>query len=409
MKLTLDSGLKYFPGTQRVFDPETSLARTKDMLPEIGVTRIASITDLDRVGIPVFSAVRPSAAKGAISIYSGKGASETVARISAIMESFERCLAEQPEMSMNLKGSDIGGERRTGTYENFRDDSLNPNDLLLPMPLLAATVLEWVGGWDMLCEEEIFVPANAVFHPYIPAGGLSLFRSNTNGLAAGNTMEEAVLHGLLEVVERDALGIAEYTKNPGRELIVKDGINLELTKKFEDAGIPVKLWLLDSDVDIPTVVAALDDPVLRDPALLVMGAGSHLKPEIAATRALTEAAQSRVVQIHGAREDTNRESIVRTIGYDRLRRMNGYWYGTTKSIGIDELEDSSSDSPVKNIETVIERLGNAAKKAIIVDLSRNGVKVPVVRAIIPSFELFTIDRERRGARLAKAKNRAVAR
>ncbi|HIH44672.1 MAG TPA: YcaO-related McrA-glycine thioamidation protein [Candidatus Methanoperedenaceae archaeon] len=409
MKLTLDPGLKYFPGTQRVFDPETSLARTKDMLPEIGVTRIASITDLDRVGIPVFSAVRPSAARGAISIYSGKGASETVARISAIMESFERCLAEQPEVSMNLKGVDIACERRTGTYEKSRDDSLNPNELLLPMPLLAGTVLEWVGGWDLLREEDVFVPANAVFHPYVPAGGMPLFRSNTNGLAAGNTMEEAVLHGLLEVIERDALGIAESTKNPGRELIVNDGVNRELMKKFDDAGVAVKLWLLDSDIDIPTVVAALDDPVLRDPALLVMGAGSHLKPEIAASRALTEAAQSRVVQIHGAREDTNRESIVRTIGYERLRRMNGYWYGTGDSIRIDQLEDSSSDSPARNIETVLERLGDPAERAIIVDLSRKGVKVPVIRAIIPTFELFTIDRERRGARLAKAKNRAVAR
>jgi len=70
-------------------------------------------------------------------------------------------------------------------------------------------------------------------------------------------------------------------------------------EKLEDAGIKVKIWLLDSDVNIPTVVVALDDMVLKDPALLVMGAGSHLSPEIAVTRALTEAAQSRVVQIHG--------------------------------------------------------------------------------------------------------------
>jgi len=51
-----------------------------------------------------------------------------------------------------------------------------------------------------------------------------------------------------------------------------------------------------------------------------MGAGSHLSPEIAVTRALTEAAQSRVVQIHGAREDTDREQVVRTFGYDHMKR-----------------------------------------------------------------------------------------
>ena len=105
--IKIDPNVKYLEGTQRVFGPETTLANTTKLLPKIGVTRIANITDLDRVGIPVFSAIRPSAAAGAISIYSGKGATETNARISAIMESFERCLAEQPEVSVNFSGVNL--------------------------------------------------------------------------------------------------------------------------------------------------------------------------------------------------------------------------------------------------------------------------------------------------------------
>jgi len=70
--IKIDPNIKYLEGTQRVFDPETTLSKTTKLLPNIGVTRIANITDLDRVGIPVFSAIRPSAAAGAISIYSGK-------------------------------------------------------------------------------------------------------------------------------------------------------------------------------------------------------------------------------------------------------------------------------------------------------------------------------------------------
>ncbi len=410
-KITIDPTIRYLEGTQRIISPEETLANTTKLLPKIGVTRIANITDLDRVGIPVFSAIRPSAAAGAISIYSGKGATETNARISAIMESFERCLAEQPEVSINLKGIPLSAERVTDTYESLCESAptLYPDALLLPQQFAERTSLEWVMGHDLMNDIEVFVPANAVFHPYNPQGANQLFRSNTNGLASGNTIEEAVLHGLLEVIERDALSIAEFTRNPGSEIALSesDGLNYELKRRMEETGITVKLWLLDSDIDIPTVVAALDDIVLKDPALLVMGAGSHLSPEIAITRALTEAAQSRVVQIHGAREDTDRERVIRTFGYEHMKKLNCYWYQEADTLGMDELKDSSSSTPAANIKTVLERLDGIAEGAIIVNLSR-GVSVPVIRAIIPMFELYTLDRERKGERIKK-KNKRVAR
>lgn len=406
--IKIDPNVKYLEGTQRVLPPEATLENTTRLLPTIGVTRIANITDLDRVGIPVFSAIRPSAADGAISIYSGKGVNEINARISAIMESFERCLAEQPEVSINLSGIELNAERVTGTYESLIESypALYPDALLLPQPLAEFTSLEWVMGYDLMNDIEVFVPANAVFHPYGPQMGNQIFRSNTNGLASGNTIEEAVLHGLLEVVERDALSIAEFTRNPGKEIMLSesDGLNYELKTRMEEAGIVVKLWLLESDVDIPTVVAALDDSVLKDPALLVMGAGAHLKPDIAVTRALTEAAQSRVVQIHGAREDTDRERVVRTFGYEHMKKLNSYWYEDSEPVRMVELKDSSSGTPAANIRTVLECLEGVADGAIIVDLSR-GVDVPVIRAIIPMFELYTLDRERRGERIKKKRKR----
>ncbi len=409
-KIKLNPNIKYLEGTQRVLPPEVTLENTSKLLPKIGVTRIANITDLDRVGIPVFSAIRPSAAAGAISIYSGKGSNETNARISAVMESFERCLAEQPEVSINLSGIQLNTEMTAGSYESLSENypTLYPDFLLLPMPLAEFTSIEWVMGHDIMNDIEVFVPANAVFHPYNPGNGNQLFRSNTNGLASGNTIEEAVLHGLLEVIERDALSIAEYTRNPGKEIILSenDGLNYELKTRMEETGIKVRLWLLDSDIDIPTVVAALDDTVLKDPALLVMGAGAHLSPDIAVTRALTEAAQSRVVQIHGAREDTDRERIVRTFGYEHMKKLNKYWYDELESVGMDELKDISSSTPAANINTVLERLEGTAEGAIIVDLSR-GVEVPVIRAIIPMFELYTLDRERKGERIRKKKKRVA--
>ncbi|MDD5418276.1 MAG: methanogenesis marker 1 protein, partial [Methanomicrobiaceae archaeon] len=72
--------------THRAVSPEETLARIAGKLPIAGITRVADITSLDRVGIPVFSSIRPTAGTGAISVYNGKGATPTEARVSAMME-----------------------------------------------------------------------------------------------------------------------------------------------------------------------------------------------------------------------------------------------------------------------------------------------------------------------------------
>jgi ribosomal protein S12 methylthiotransferase accessory factor len=408
--IPIDPSLLYIPGTQRVADGETTLANISPHLEKIGVTRIANITDLDRVGIPVFSAIRPGAAEGAISVYSGKGATREQARISAMMESYERCLAERPGFNANIPDP-VGAEEFIESPGNAREQHaiVDPVSLLPAEPPAPGSLVEWTQGFDLLSGEVVFVPSNAVYHPYTPPGRSSrLFRSNTNGLAAGNVMEEALLHGLLEVIERDALSMAEFNRNPGKRLVLSegDGDLFELLELFTRAEVAVSLWVLIHDTPVTTVVAATDDVRLKDPALLVMGAGSHLDPRIAVRRALTEAAQSRVVQIHGAREDTSREEFVRQIGYDRIKRMNGFWYETGDTITPAEMTDLSTPSPAENIDKVLNYLRNIADRVIAVDLSRSSIPVPVVRIVIPEFEQYTLDRERVGHRVRLVGKRA---
>jgi ribosomal protein S12 methylthiotransferase accessory factor len=77
---------------------------------------------------------------------------------------------------------------------------------------------------------------------------------------------------------------------------------------------------------------------------------------------------SRVVQIHGAREDTDRESMVRTFGYDTMKRLNKYWYEDSgDKVRLSDLEDKSADTPAKNIETIITMLKGTAIPAKIVN------------------------------------------
>ncbi len=142
-EIKIDRSLSYIEGTQRVYDEAATLENTKDQIKKIGVTRIADITNLDRLGIPIFSAIRPSAAPGAISIYSGKGSTEQRARISAIMESFERCLAERPGLNANIAG-DISAPALVESYLNASENytALDPHDLLLSQPYNPSSLLE---------------------------------------------------------------------------------------------------------------------------------------------------------------------------------------------------------------------------------------------------------------------------
>ncbi|OPY25473.1 MAG: YcaO-like family protein [Methanocella sp. PtaU1.Bin125] len=406
MKITLKETPKlYTKDTHRVVPPEETLKRVEKLLPDIGVTRVAEISGLDRIGIPVYSAIRPGSQQGAISVYAGKGATPVEARVSVIMESIERYSSEmQPADRKKIK---------VGTYEDLSAEfsAVPPQSLILPGMLLPGVRLDWYDGYDLMGKEEVKLPCNAIFHPYTSTTG-RLFRSNTNGLASGNTMEEAIFHGLMEVVERDALSLAEVTRDPGQAIAVgeDDGLVYEMYSKFGDANVDVKLWYLPTDTGIPTVLAATDDRELQDPAMLVIGVGTHLDARIAVLRALTEVAQSRATQIHGGREDTDRERITRTIGYERMKRLNRHWYADADStLAVKDLPDLSTASHKGDIERSITQLKakKIADRVIVTDLTRK-IKVPVVRVTVPGLEMYAIDRERIGPRCKGASARRVA-
>jgi len=196
---------------------------------------------------------------------------------------------------------------RIMTVGSYRDllatgSLLDPRDLILPQRVDGVAIsIPWVAGYDIVHDEDLLVPAGAVFHP-LPRTFNPLFRTNTNGLASGNTLEEATFHALAEVIERDAWSVAEAARNMGPSVTgISDGPVEEMLAKFDRAGVEVILRDITSDIEIPTFAAASDDARLKDPALLTLGMGTHTCARIAMLRALTEVAQSRLTQIHGAR------------------------------------------------------------------------------------------------------------
>ncbi|MDD1738911.1 MAG: YcaO-related McrA-glycine thioamidation protein [Methanothrix sp.] len=386
---------KYRDDTHRAVSPEETLRAAEAKLPAAGITRVADITDLDRIGIPVFSSIRPMADRGAISVYNGKGATPTEARVSAMMEGLERYSAEVRDRQLDIASFSL------------LDGALDPRDLILPVDADPDALIPWISGWDMMNQEEILVPANAVFHP-LPSEYRRLFRTNTTGLASGNVIEEAIFHGLAEIIERDAWALVEAARHAGPLIQdVKDDLARGLMDKFAAAGVDVYLRDITSDIGVATCAAAADDLLLRDPTLLTTGMGTHTSAKVAVLRALTEVAQSRLTQIHGAREDTTLADFRKRIGYERTKKLNSHWFGGSEKRSFADVPSFESDDFLLDIRHMLAKLKEAGlDRAVVVNLTRPEIGIPVVRVIVPGLEMSAVDPERVGKRSRNARQRS---
>jgi len=303
-----------------------------------------------------------------------------------------------------------------GTLEGLKgkENVLDPRRIILPgvRQYTDGERLEWVRGTSLFSHDEVLVPAESVFHPYEREN--QLFRTNTNGLAVGNVVEEAVFHGLMEVIERDAWSLFEVDVSAAKNLDLEDcaarsGPVGAVIRKLKSASVEPHLKDITSDVGITTIAAAIDDEASRDAALLSLGVGTHLVPEIAVLRALTEAVQSRLTTIHGTREDTFKAEYVRRIGYDRMKRINRKWFSPSQgTVRFADLPAHKSDDFLDDIKFTLSRLKKAGlAETVAVDLTREGVGIPAVRVIVPGLEVYALDKDRGGQRLKATMARAV--
>lgn len=389
----------------RTVSPSKTLERVRPLGEKIDLEELVDITDLDRLNIPVFSCIRSSTAEGVACVHNGKGASKEQAKASAIMEALERYSAEMRDTEVEQ-----GYVQEMMTSRNC----LDPRTLILPEMTtfhLMHHKIGWVKGFELFEKEEIWVPANAVFHPYNSMENMRLFRSNSNGLASGNTLEEAVLHGLCELIERDAWSISEFRNLVNRKLsdITDNRIISRLVKRFESNGMDIHISDITSDIGIPTIVAASDDTVSKDPAMLTIGVGTHLNPEIAAIRALTEVAQSRATHLY--RQEKFTEEKGPTIGYEKMKRLNKMWFSSpADEINVQDLPSYDSMDIYEDIQTVLRRMEKVGlEKAVVVDLTDEQLGIPVVRTIVPWLEVYTMDPQRMGPRLRGETPSAVSR
>lgn len=291
-------------GTVRAFSAPDTLARLRPLLPKFGITRVAAHENLGNISIPVSVAFRPNGRL--LSTSQGKGISRDLADISAIMESIEMFHAERlPPADVVASANQLRREGRP-----FVDPVT-----LKPMPRPTLYDPDEPIGW-MLAKRlsdggpalvpRVFLDLNTAKPSTERASAAMLISSN--GLASGNTLDEAIVHGLYELIERQV--VYEYRTTMSPEERERRAVDFESMKEVPHLreliaridAVDLNLWAsaIHGPLGIPTFAAICGEKIApgRFP-----GFGSHYVPEVALSRAITEAVQSRITAISGSRDD----------------------------------------------------------------------------------------------------------
>lgn len=368
------------------------------LLERLGITRVGDVTGLDVVGIPVWHAVRPTAAVGLNTVTSGKGASSAAARVSAVMEAIERSCCEPR-----------GRATVTASYERSRHErpTLDPRRLIPRRDhhWTPETEIRWWPTKALRHDSEVWIPAVAALTPFPREGGL--LRSNTIGVAAGNDPAEATLHGLYEVVEHDSTAFGEVlgTGFRVRPETLPDSAR-SLIEQFERASVDVTVHAYTDGIGIPTFFAVTEDAHDRDGMLFNGGAGCHLDPETAVLRALTEAAQSRLAVIAGAREDLDGQAYRRHATYEALRTSIRAWSENRPWCAYQDFPARSTGTVAGDLEAVLDLLERAGLGLVLTtELAPEGFPFSVTKVVVPGTEFTHHDPQRIGPRIVGARAR----
>jgi thioglycine synthase len=432
---------------------QDTLAEIIPICTKIGVTRISDISFMDKLYIPNYSAVLPGT-DDIIWVYGGKGITRLHAKASALMEAIER----YSSLSSCSPRSFIQG--------SYLQLSHSYNKVLHPDEVVEAVdqdyderdyILDFLTGFDLLANEEVLVPAEIALYRHSSKHPInSVFsHSHTNGLASGNVLEEAICHALCEVIERDAVSIADLCAScipynilvtmidslkqekgygyPLNKILVEDtfvddssifpDVDISeiaeefepikrLVKRFTDSNVPLLIKdITQKDISIPTILASSSEWITHDYGYFAKGYGTHPDARIALIRAITELSQTRAVNIQGARDDLkkiqykeNEEIHKRKWQFmpasSSLRSENN---SSNKIIDFFEITTHMNYDIKDDIKLILDYLDRAGlKRAIIVDLTNPNIGIPVIRAIVPGLETFEVTNSVMGSRARKS-------
>lgn len=357
-----------------------TLSRVMPLLSEFGITRVARQTGLDRVGIPVWCAYAPNARS--IVVAQGKGLNDDDAKVSAVMEALERAVASRPVVeTVHGTARALRSRHNVATLDSLigiGKADVGPDEQI-----------EWACARELLSDAPIYVPVEAAL---LDRTKDCRFWMSSDGLASGNSLEEATLHGLLERIERDAhvlwkigSGNARYRRCVDPRVFNDDAVD-GLVGKIKAAGLELRLFDMTSDIAVPCFTALLGPAAVLSDALVRFvevtgGSGAHPAPVRAAIRAITEAVQSRLTYISGARDDVSSETFTKPL--PQQTRQAFLATGNLASIPA----PSSPLSVSQHLEGTLNALRLAGVDTVVaLPLSDRTLPFSVVKIFVPALE-----------------------
>ncbi len=263
------------------------------------------------------------------------------------------------------------------------------------------TKLRWISGHSLIHHRQIYVPALFVYVPYRGVTREELIYSPTsNGLAAASTVEEAILKGICEVVERDAYVIMWLNRlsAPGLEICGchNDAVK-ELAEGFKACGIKLFINDITTNLQIPTLAVLAVTESGEDPAAFV-AAAAHLDPMVALLKSLEEAGQTRfglkdfmaqTAPDRWMKEATKVDELfAHPLFYADISRLSKLAFISRhpKRVKFEELENKSQGDITSDLSICLKMIASRGLDVIVVDITTPDIAdtgLCVVRTIIP--------------------------
>jgi bacteriocin biosynthesis cyclodehydratase domain-containing protein len=338
----------------------------------------------------------------------GKGRTDTQAKVGAICEAIER-----------YNGVYRGDEpSRRASYAQLGGNAVHPEELLLfsdrqyagrddwnrdltsyhvvPARLDAEREIEWTASWSLTHERERLVPSAYCWYGHPDVAKHFFCTTDANGNAAGNTIEEAVLQGLMELVERDSVALWWYNRlrRPAVDLDALHEPYVDLVREYYDR-LDRDVWMLDltSDLGIPAFagVSRRRGGPVED---LLMGFGAHIDPHTAAMRALTE-----LNQFLPAVNERNPDGTT-SYWMDDPDAISWWTTATLESEPYllpseeraasrpQDFRSLATDDIADDVRACVRRLGELGHEVLVVDQTRPDIELSVAKVMVPGLRHF---------------------
>lgn len=398
-------------GGHRVEQAETTIARlNRQVSPITGVVSSLRKHDTGSDLLHVYAANHPfgwhggdlrSILRQLEPTSAGKGRTDVQARASAVGEALER-----------YSGMFTGREERVAARLDELPSAVHPQDLLqvsehqyatreewnaahseyafVPMRFDPERVIEWTPARSFVDGSVRHLPTAYCFYSYPQPGDHYFCRADSNGSASGSTLEEAVLQGFLELVERDSVALWWYNRarRPQLDLAGLDDPYLHAVRR-EYAARGRSLWVLDitSDLGVCSLVAV--SARTDGPPMLIQGYGCHLDPKVALSRAVTELTQM-LALVEQADGDFEGDPD------------NAAWYAQTSLAGLDyllpdpstparrlgDLARWDSDDLVTDVRWCADLVARHGMDLLVVDQTRPDLGMAAAKVVVPGLRHF---------------------